>query len=333
VWFKIEWMLKMQDPATGGVYHKVTCKRFPALNIMPQQETAKLVLSPISPTATGGFAATMAMAARFYPEHSGTLIAAAEHAWEWLTANPEAPGFTNPRGVRTGEYGDRNSDDERFWAATELFLATGNEAYHGFIKSAELTTGLGWQRVGTFGLIAYIFHSGGSADAELLQNMKDTLLSHAEGIYERYTNDPYGVSLGTNYYWGSNMSVANNALTLLLAGFIDETLKIDYDKAALDHMHYLLGKNALSQSYVTGFGSNPARYPHHRPSVAIGETVPGMVVGGPNRNHSNDPKLQETRSGFPPMMSYIDHIDSYASNEITIYWNSPMYMAAAMLGF
>jgi endoglucanase len=333
VWYKIEWMLKMQDDATGGVYHKVTCKSFPALNIMPEQETGKLVLSPISPTATADFAASLAMAARFYPEHRDLLLAAAERAWEWCVANPNAPGFKNPRGVVTGEYGDSDSSDERFWAATELFIATGNEKYHDYIKTAELSTGLGWSRMGTFGLIAYLFHAGDNADDDLYRRMELRLLAHAIEIYERYSIDPYGVSLGTNYHWGSNMSVSNNAVTLLLAGFFDESVRESYTKAALDHMHYLLGKNPLSQGYVTGFGSNPAMNPHHRPSVAKGQTVPGMVVGGPNRNTSNDPTLRRERDGYPPSKAYIDHIDSYASNEVTIYWNSPMYLAAALLDF
>jgi len=333
VWFKIEWMLKMQDEATGGVYHKVTCKRFPALNVMPERETGLLVLSPISATSTANFAATMAMASRFYPEQSDMLLAAAERAWEWCIANPNAPSFRNPRGVLTGEYGDNNSNDERLWAACELFIATGEERYHDYIKTADLSVGLGWQRMGTYGLVAYLLGEGDNADDELYQNMKGLLLSEASIIYQKYQADPHGVSLDTDYYWGSNMLVSNNAVTLLFASILDADAKEDYANAALDHMHYLLGKNALSQSYVTGFGSKAAQNPHHRPSVAMGQAVPGMVVGGPNKVTRGDPTLDTNRSGFPPAKCYIDHKDSYASNETAIYWNSPMYLAAALLGF
>ena len=64
--FELDWMLKMQA-ASGGVYHKVTCANFPAF-IPPQEETAELIVCPISNTATGDFAAVMAMAARLWAD-------------------------------------------------------------------------------------------------------------------------------------------------------------------------------------------------------------------------------------------------------------------------
>jgi endoglucanase len=331
VWFEIEWMLKMQDAETGGVYHKVSCRQFNALGQMPQNELSELVLSPISPTATANFAASMALASRFYPDKKNVLLNAARSAWNWCTSNPDAPGFRNPPGVNTGEYGDRNSRDERFWAACELFVATGEAMYHDFIKSSTVYTGLGWADMGTFGLVAYLFHAGDKADATLLTTMKDRLLSVCNNIMSQYQKEPYGVSLGTNYYWGSNMTVGNNAMTLLLGSRFSED-STAYTEAALEHIHYLLGRNPLSQSYITGFGPTAPINPHHRPSVAMGSAVPGMVVGGPNMNTQQDPALKAHRTGLPPSKCYIDHRDSYASNEITIYWNSPVYFVTAALG-
>ncbi|NEL80129.1 MAG: cellulase, partial [Xanthomonas perforans] len=37
-WWNLEWMLAMQDPADGGVYHKLTDKQFDGL-VMPAQAT------------------------------------------------------------------------------------------------------------------------------------------------------------------------------------------------------------------------------------------------------------------------------------------------------
>jgi endoglucanase len=138
--------------------------------------------------------------------------------------------------------------------------------------------------------------------------------------------------LGTQYHWGSNLEVGNNAVMLLLGSQFAEA-GTKYTEAALEHFHYLLGKNPLSQSYVTGFGANAPKNPHHRPSVAVGSAVPGMVAGGPNMNTRQDPALSAHCEGLPPSKCYIDHKDSYASNEITIYWNSPVYFVAAFLGF
>jgi len=327
-WYKIEWMLKMQDEATGGVYHKVSCKGFCGLDVMPQDERGGLVLSPISAAATADFAASMALASRFYPDKREALISAAKAAWDYCEANPTMPGFKNPQGVSTGEYGDGNSKDERFWAACELFIATGDESYHDYIKNGNLFSGLGWGDMGFYGLSAYLFNTGEKADDALYTRMKNKLIASCEEIMKNYNANPYGDSLGTNFPWGSNMNVANNAVTLLFGSRLAD--KPEYTEAALDHMHYLLGFNSLSQSFITGYGHNPPLNPHHRPSVAMGSAVPGMVVGGPENNLS-DPALKSFRNGYPVAKRYIDDKESYASNEITIYWNSPAYLAVAIL--
>jgi endoglucanase len=332
VWFEIEWMLKMQDEKTGGVYHKVSCAEFDDLDEMPHDEHEELFLSPISATATADFAATMALASRFYSDQKEKLLVAAEFAWNWCCANPEAGDFKNPPGINTGEYGDKNSDDERFWAACELFVATKEEKYHDYIKTSDLFSGLGWGDMGAFGLIAYLMHTSGKADETLTQRMKDKILHECNVIMNKQQNDAYGVSLGEVYKWGSNMVVANNAMMLLIGSrFISDGS--EYTQAALEHFHYLLGRNALSQSYITGFCPTGPKNPHHRPSVAKGSAVPGMVVGGPCMyDVKRDIPLSIQCKGFPPSKRYVDHEESFASNEITIYWNSPVYFIMAVLG-
>ncbi|MCL2187387.1 MAG: glycoside hydrolase family 9 protein [Defluviitaleaceae bacterium] len=331
VWFELEWMLKMQDEKSGGVYHKVSCHNFNALNEMPHHEKNELVLSPISATATATFAATMALASRSFPQKRDELLNVARRAWAWCIANPDAPNFANPEGITTGGYGDRDDKDERFWAACALFAATGESAFHEFIKASEIYTGLGWANVGTYGIVSYLYHARQFSDVQLAARMKDALHTLCKKIMHEYRIDPYGISLGDDYKWGSNMTVANNAMTLLLARPFAQ-LSEEYTQAAWEHLHYLLGRNPLSQSYITGFGANPPKYPHHRPSEAVGAPMPGMVVGGPNKFITQDPALKEYCEGNPPAKCYIDHAHSFAGNEVTIYWNSPVYFMAAVLG-
>ncbi|MCL2223782.1 MAG: glycoside hydrolase family 9 protein [Defluviitaleaceae bacterium] len=329
-WFEIEWMLKMQCEKTGGVYHKVSCASFNALDEAPQNERGELILCPISLTATADFAATMALASRFYPDKKAALLAAAEHAWTWCEQNLDAPNFVNPEGVTTGQYGDITAKDEIFWAACELFSATGAEKYHDVIKQSEIYVGLGWANMGTYGITAYLSLKS-SADAELSEKMKTRLRAVCEEIMQKHASEPFGTSLGVTYRWGSSLDVANNAMSLLLYSKLVEE-NAAYTNAAKEHIHYLLGRNPLSQSYVTGFGSLPAKDPHHRPSVAVGETFPGMVVGGPNPTTPRDVVLQTHCEGNPPSKFYVDHKESFASNEIAIYWNSSVYFLVAVLG-
>ena len=48
--FELEWMMKMQA-SDGGAYHKVSCETFPGY-VMPTKETAPLIVTPVSSTAT-----------------------------------------------------------------------------------------------------------------------------------------------------------------------------------------------------------------------------------------------------------------------------------------
>lgn len=70
--YELEWLLKMQDEKSGGVYHKVTTLNFGGM-IMPDEENDSLYIMPVSNCATGDFAAAMAMAARVYEKYDKTF--------------------------------------------------------------------------------------------------------------------------------------------------------------------------------------------------------------------------------------------------------------------
>jgi endoglucanase len=127
------------------------------------------------------------------------------------------------------------------------------------------------------------------------------------------------------------MDVGNSAMHLLLYSRVI-AFNPEFEAVAMEHMHYLLGRNPLSQSYITGFGFRAAKDPHHRPSVAVGEAFAGMVVGGPNSTTARDTTLQTYCEGNPPAKFYVDHRDSFSSNEVAVYWNSVVYFVASVLG-
>ena len=333
VWFEIEWMLKMQCEKTGGVYHKVSCRTFNALDEMPHDEKGELVICPISYTATADFAAAMALGSRFYPSKKDVLLNSAKRAWDWCMKNPHAPNFTNPPDIKTGMYGDDNNKDEILWAACELFAATCEEKYHDVIKSSEIFLGLGWADMGTYGIAAYLRLANEKPNvinSAQVTKMKNKLRLECKEILQKNKKEPYGTSQGTYYRWGSNLDVANNAKALLLYHHLAEK-NIEYEETAMEHMHYLLGRNPLSQSYITGFGSNASKSPHHRPSVAAQAAFPGMVIGGPNSTTPRDITLQNHCEGNPPSKFYVDDKESFASNEVSIYWNSAVYFVASVL--
>ena len=327
---ELEWMLKMQS-AGGGLYHKVTAQYFGKLDERPDMDEAALYVTQLSPVATAGAAACFALAARLYKGADAGFAArcldAALAAYAWLAANPDYPLVTeNPEGIHTGEYADWSIADEMFWAAAELYKTTGEARFHEALKAMPVQGGFGWWEVGCFGVVSYVTLADNMRDAGLYDACTQRLHADAESVYKATAADRYGLSLGTNYYWGSNMTVANNANLLLLSHRLKPNEA--YERAALAHLDYLLGCNALSQCYISGFGTVSVEKPHHRPSAYAGAAVPGMVAGGPNME-LQDADAQRLLAGMAPALCYVDTEGSYSTNEVTIYWNAPVLLLLA----
>ena len=131
----------------------------------------------------------------------------------------------------------------------------------------------------------------------------------------------------TDYIWGSNSVAANYGVQLLVANALRRDPR--YVAAALENLHYLLGRNTFSLSGVTQVGAHPFRHPHHRPSAADSneEPWPGLLAGGPNRRRQ-DPAMGKLPD-LPPARMYLDEQASYATNEIAINWNAPLVFLLA----
>jgi endoglucanase len=67
---------------------------------------------------------------------------------------------------------------------------------------------------------------------------------------------------------------------------------------------------------------------HHRQSEAddVIDPFPGFVIGGPNVDRQDESNLASANKAYPsklPAKSFIDEMESFASNEICINWNAP----------
>lgn len=329
--YELDWLQRMQDEESGGVFHKLTTRQFPAGDVMPEDDTAPLYLSPISATATGCFAGIMAMSARIYSPYdeafAASCLKAAVRAWAWLEEHPDEPGFRNPADIATGEYGDGQDADERYWAAAELYRTTGETPYHEAFQALAKQDSfgkyeLGWADMGGYGTFAYLM-SEREEEPELAQELMAGLLRRAGELAAVSDRDGYGLSLlPDQYIWGSNMLVMNHAMLLLVAGRLSGSE--NFERHVHEHVHYVFGANVMGTSYVTGYGARPIRHPHHRPSEGDGveEPVPGLVSGGPNKGLHDD-YAREHLAGRAPAASFADVMESYSTNEVAIYWNSP----------
>ena len=333
MYFNLRWMLTMQDPYDGGVYHKLTTPNFEGF-VMPSACQQQRYVVQKSVTAALDFAAVMAQAARLYkgnadyPGFALQAASAAVRAYEWAAKNSTAfyrqmmmnRNF-EPK-VNTGEYGDGNATDERFWAATQLYLLYGDEAFLNDAK-ANMPKQFNppvWGEVSGLGVYAWL-----SADnSEMRATCARMIGEYAEGISQQVKTSNFQTPVGDNprdFGWGCLAEkFCAPAVSLL---FATKATGKDFNADALRCVDYLLGRNALGYCYVTGFGQHSPMNPHHRPSASDGidEPFPGMLVGGPNPGQP-DKGQGLTYLSSAPDESYLDNMGSYASNEIAINWNA-----------
>jgi len=328
--FELEWMLKMQT-ANGGVYHKVSCYNFPGY-VMPEDEVAELVVTPVSTTSTADFCASMALAYEFYKDidqtFADTCMEAAKKAWNFLEENPNII-FKNPEEVTTGEYGDTLDGDERYWAGLQMYRATGDTTYLEKVNGMAgmfKRNGLDWSTVGDYGNIAILTMDGVDTSSTAYTNAKKQVITQADSFKKNVNKNPYGSPI-VEYNWGSNMTIANAGIILGLAYQVtgDES----YQVASEEIINHLLGMNPNATCYMTGYGTVSPQNPHHRPSMAMKQAMPGMLVGGVNSN-LEDSAAKAYCKNSPAAKCYIDNSESYSTNEITIYWNSPLTYLLAL---
>lgn len=344
--YNLRWMLTMQDPEDGGVYHKLTNAAFDGM-VMPDATRLPRYVVQKGTAATLDFAAVTAQASRILrayqkplPGLADSCLRASVAAWQWAQKNPavvysqrEINAKYSP-GITTGEYGDRSFDDEWLWAAAELYATTKAPAYFTVVKKrlqdkVQLPS---WGHVAMLGYYTFIRleNTLPATAKQTIAAMKDTVLKMAVAYLANGGNKAFATVMGQSardYNWGGNSVAANQGILLVCAYRLTSEKK--YLNAALSNLDYLLGRNATGYSFITGVGSKPPVRPHHRPSEAdgIAEPVPGLLVGGPNPGRQDGCHYPFTE----PETAYLDDVCSYASNEVAINWQaSVVYLANAI---
>ncbi len=323
----------------GGVYHKLTsfCH---ADFVLPQEDKLDFYLFPVSTMATGDFAAVMALAYRIWKsidiEYATRALDAAKRAWCFLEKHPEFIFVKNPEGSNTGEYGDYRDTDERAWAAAELYAATGEEKYQEalihYTDELSSLTDLGWCNMSGFAGLAILTSKEASFVDDVKKKYCNAFVEAGESLLQITQESGYEVAMSEkDFTWGSNMTVATRAMIFGICHILTGEGK--YHRAVISQMDYMLGKNALGYSYISGYGKESFSHPHNRPTVALGDcdVMKGWVSGGPNHYPSDEMAITIIAPQTPPMRCYADKWECYSLNEITIYWNSPILFVLAYL--
>jgi endoglucanase len=271
-----------------------------------------------------------------------------------------------------GAYGDTYVDDDFYWVACELYATTGDSTYYTDLskyqntdaddKAFSLTTNLsGGENNGSFTsfnwgctaglgtLTLYLSDKTSATDKATIEtNIKkaadayiDEQDSQGMGIPYHGTTFQDAVNIGegidvTGYEWGSNSFVVNNAIVMAYAYAV--TGDTTYINGAAESMDYILGRNGLGFSYVSGYGDYSMSNPHHRYWCnGVDSSFPmapsGVMSGGPGAG-MQDPYiggLGYKRGTLANQKCYVDSAEAWSVNEVTINWNAPFAWVVSFL--
>ena len=299
-----DWLLTMQDPEDGGVYHKLTTPSFEGF-ITPGECQQKRYVVQKSVTASLDFAAVCAeMGSTWAAHHGGNLEAdintrgvweKAEDgadAYQWAKDNPEAfyhqdkmNGIYDPD-VVTGAYVDGSASDELFWAATSQYMANypgDRDVYLTDVieNMPEEFTLMSWGNVAALGVFNWIeselhhrkfgeFYSGlpdpyAKQKEEIRGKCVKMLLEYCDKSIEAAENSCYNSAYGNSPDdFGWGCCSSFCDQAICFLYAYELTGEKKYVDNAFRNVNYILGQNATGYCYVTGFGWKSPMHPHSR---------------------------------------------------------------------
>ncbi|HSK95934.1 MAG TPA: glycoside hydrolase family 9 protein [Euzebyales bacterium] len=363
--WELEFLLRMQVPArsapftiggeqvdlSGMAHHKIHDEGWTGLPLMPHLDPQVRSLHRPSTAATLNLSATAAQGARLFARYdrrfSARLLHAARTAWEAANEHPDLYAPAADGGEGGGPYNDDDVSDEFYWAAAELFLTTGRREFRNAVLSSLHHTGdvfpdggFSWGDVAALGRLDLALIPNGIPDRS---RVRRSVLEAADELVTLQRSQPFGqVYAGDEhgeYVWGSNSQILNNMVVLGAAYDIRPSDR--YLDAVFESMDYLLGRNALNWSYVTGYGepdfnsvNQHSRWWADQLDPSLPNPPPGSVSGGPNSLEGTwDPTISSLypNADCPPQRCHVDHIQSWSTNEITVNWNSALSWVASFV--
>jgi hypothetical protein len=246
-----------------------------------------------------------------------------------------------------GYYGSAYDDDELSWAATWLYVTTGDMAYinditatdasgmyTGYMKQIIKSTTNTWQNIwthcwdvvwaGVFTKLASVFPSNTQFDYFSRWNLEywsGGSVKHqdpTDTVYLALTPAGYGM-INT---WGSARYNTASQLCAMVYQKYHPT-RTDISGWALGQMQYIMGNNPMGYSYIVGYGNAWAMHPHHR--AAHGSTTNNMGVPADHKH-----TLWGALVGGPDSSDvHKDLTTDYVYNEVAIDYNAGMVGALA----
>lgn len=229
--YEIDWLMKMQDSRSGAVYSAVSSADSAALGYL-------LYIDSVTMDATIQFAATMAKFSYLYQTYDR------EFATRCLKAADRAYRYA-------GQYLADVSPEEYFYASTELYRATGNYGYHNEIRSyfqQNPVTDMDNNFI-FWGCVTYL-STRQKVDVDVCDTLIRILMLEGERISYASKNSKFLVSMDEQKKGSAELLKDITRLAV-----VDHIItNHEYATVLQNHLHYLLGRNLQSVSYLDGAG-------------------------------------------------------------------------------
>ena len=278
--WEADFLAKLQDD-DGGFYFLVypRDRRYES-NILPDEGDPQIVW-PKNTAATAAAVAALAQASssplfkKQFPEAAAVYLEQAKKGWAFL--DRAIAKFGNEGAYqKITHYGDDfMHDDELAWAACEMFLATGDEAYHqkllhSFQPGEDRIRRWGWWRLyegygRAIRSYALAIKSGKAKpeqlDQSFLRACEAEIVAAADDQLRWSQQSAYGTSFPTETkrFRGAGWYFSlDQAFDLAVACALDHPVMNDprpkYTEAILANLNYEGGCNPVNVCYLTGLG-------------------------------------------------------------------------------
>lgn len=180
--------------------------------------------------ATAWFSAVMAKFSytyqKFDNEYANQCLKAADLAWRYVEKNPES-----------------FSEEERFFAASELYRATGQYQYHKIVKElGEKLTPDPYKDALFYGSITYSATKR-SVDVKLCEKFLENLMDEAESIAKEYK--------AADSLMEGKRTIEKVLWQMLLVSVVDYVItNHEYATVIENHQQYLAGRNKDAICYI-----------------------------------------------------------------------------------
>lgn len=231
--YEMDWLLKMQDSKTGGVYGAALTDESKSLDIY----TAPVYVTPVDLKATISFAAAASRFSYLYrqydQEYATICIKAADRAWSC---------FLNNQKVK--------DDTAAFKAAASLYRATGAESFslvlQEYFERDDLEELFDSDENIFLGAVTYL-STKQQVDVDMCTKLMKYLMRRSEKIAQRASSSGYLTTYSEDDSSFSKMLDDMRCLTVT-----DHIIyNHEYTTIIENHVHYLMGMNPLALNYVT----------------------------------------------------------------------------------